>query len=227
MENRKSAYGVILIVIISGLIMAYIDAIISPPYFIKSIFKIITFLALPFLLCRFNKSLSFKSVFKLDRKSLKVSLALGIAVYIIIIIIGAYFTLGGFFDFSNVTKALNSNMGVNARNFVYVALYISFINSLLEEFFFRGFAFLNLKRVFSKRFAYVFSSISFALYHIAMMVSWFDPILFVLLIVSLFCAGMLFDWLNDKYENIYCSWLVHMCANFAINTVGFMLFEII
>lgn len=225
MKNKRTAYSVIIIVILSGLIMAYIDAIISPPYFIKSIFKIITFLALPFLLCRFDKALSFKSVFKLDRKSLKVSLSLGVAVYIVII--GAYLTIGKLFDFSNVTNALNSNMGVNAKNFIYVALYISFINSLLEEFFFRGFAFLNLKRVFSKRFAYAFSSISFALYHVAMMIGWFDPLLFLLLIGSLFCAGMLFDWLNDSYENIYCSWLVHMCANFAINTVGFMLFRII
>ena len=32
-------------------------------------------------------------------------------------------------------------MGVNAGNFVFVALYISIVNSLLEEFFFRGFAF--------------------------------------------------------------------------------------
>lgn len=225
MKSKRTAYSIMIIVILSGLIMAYIDAIISPPYFIKSIFKIITFLALPFLLCRFDKALSFKSVFKIDKKSLKVSLGLGIAVYALII--GAYFTLGKLFDFSNVTNTLNANIGVNAGNFLYVALYISFINSLLEEFFFRGFAFLNLKRVFSKKIAYIFSSISFALYHVAMMVSWFDPLLFVLLIGSLFCAGMLFDWLNDKYENIYCSWLVHMCANFAINTVGFMLFGII
>lgn len=225
MKNKTTAYSVILVVILSGLIMAYVDAFISPPYFIKSILKIITFLALPFLLCKFDKSLSFKSVFKLDRKSLKISLLLGLTVYIIII--GGYFTLGKLFDFSNVTKALSTNMGVNAGNFIYVSLYISFINSLLEEFFFRGFAFLNLKRVFSKRFAYIFSSSAFALYHIAMMVNWFDPLLFLLLIGSLFIAGMLFDWLNDKYENIYCSWLVHMCANFAINTVGFMLFGIL
>ena len=129
MKNKKTAYSVILIVILSGVIMAYMDAIISPPYFIKSIFKIITFLALPFLLCRFDKSLSFKSVFKIDRKSLMVSLALGIAVYIVII--GAYLTLGKLFDFSNVTNALTSNIGGNAGNFLYVAIYISFINSLL------------------------------------------------------------------------------------------------
>ena len=29
---------------------------------------------------------------------------------------------------------------------------------------------------------------------------------------------------DEKYENIYLSWLVHMFANFATNTIGFMLF---
>jgi hypothetical protein len=34
---------------------------------------------------------------------------------------------------------------------------------------------------------------------------------------------MLFNGLNDKFGGICVSWLVHMCANFAINTIGFML----
>ncbi|NMO95148.1 hypothetical protein [Paenibacillus lemnae] len=38
--------------------------------------------------------------------------------------------------------------------------------------------------------------------------------------------GLLFNWLNEKNGNIYASWMVHMCANLAINTIGFMLFEI-
>ncbi|MEG1428134.1 MAG: CPBP family glutamic-type intramembrane protease [Oscillospiraceae bacterium] len=73
----------------------------------------------------------------------------------------------------------------------------------------------------------MFSSIAFASYHIAMMTSWFEPTLFILLISCLFIAGILFNWLNEHYNNIHCSWLVHMCANFAINTVGFILFGII
>ena len=30
-------------------------------------------------------------------------------------------------------------------------------------------------------------------------------------------------YLNEKSENIYMSWLVHMCANFAINLIGMFL----
>ncbi len=225
MKNRRSTLSIIIVVIISCSLMAYVDAIISPVYFIKSIIKIITFLTLPFILCRRDKSLNFNALFKLSKKTLIHAITLGILIYTLIV--GAYFALGTFFDLSMVTTALENNMGVNKENFVFVALYISFINSLLEEFFFRGFAFLSLKGVSNRCFAYVFSSITFALYHIAMMTSWFEPLLFILLIVCLFMAGILFNWLNERYNNIYCSWLVHMCANFAINTVGFILFGII
>ena len=30
---------------------------------------------------------------------------------------------------------------------------------------------------------------------------------------------------NEKYNNIYLSWLIHMFANFATNTIGFILFS--
>jgi len=97
----------------------------------------------------------------------------------------------------------------------------------LEEFFFRGFALLTLKKIAKKRFAYLFSAGAFSLYHIAIMSNWFQPLLFLLLITSLFVAGLFFNRLNEKRETIYTSWFVHMSANFAINTVGFLLFGII
>ena len=67
------------------------------------------------------------------------------------IIFGAYLGIGKFFDFSNVVSSLSKNAGVTINNFIFVAVYISFINSLLEEFFFRGFAFLKLKEVTSSK----------------------------------------------------------------------------
>ena len=59
------------------------------------------------------------------------------------------------------------------------------------------------------------------------MKSWFSPILYFLLIISLFIAGLLFNWLNQKKNNIYPSWFVHIFANLGINTIGLILFDII
>ena len=51
--------------------------------------------------------------------------------------------------------------------------------------------------------------------------------IFAIILIGLFAGGLIFNYLNEKSETIYSSWLVHMFANFAINTVGFILFGII
>lgn len=231
MKNKEVEFKVnkvllITLVILGCLIMAFVDGVLSPNYITKSICKLLIFFLLPYVYySRSYSSISLKSLFKINKDHIIKSLTLGIAVYILIL--SSYFTIGNLFNFSSVTKSLENNIGVNSSNFIFVALYISFINSLLEEVFFRGFAFITLKNISSKKFAYIFSSISFSIYHVAMMSTWFDIVLLLLLILSLFIAGIFFNYLDDKNNNIYNSWFVHMFANFAINTIGFILFGII
>lgn len=222
----KKRNTIILIVLIGCLIMAFIDAVIRPQYLIKSFIKIILFSIMPILYSKYDRELNLISLFKVkSKKEIIIAVLSGLAVFSFIL--GAYFIIGRFFDFSNVTSSLSENIGVDKDNFILVAIYISFINSLLEEFFFRGFAFLKLKQVSSRKFAYIFSSLAFALYHVAMMIGWFSLSLFILTIAGLFIGGLIFNYFNEKYENIYVTWLIHMFANFSINYIGFMLFSII
>ena len=159
---------------------------------------------------------------KPDKKGLCIALCLGFVIYGVVL--GAYWIFKDVFDFSALTGSLNETTGVNKSNFIWVAIYISFVNSLLEEFFFRGFSFITLKKLTSRRFAYVFSSMAFALYHIAMMIGWFGLPVILISLVGLFIGGMIFNRFDEKSENIYLSWLIHMFANFATNTIGFILF---
>ena len=219
--KRKVVTISIVILLCCGL-MAVVDGIIQPHYAVKSGIKLALFLAVPFLWSLLDKELQLKRLFVTNKKSILVSLLIGIPVYAIIL--GGYLLLRDVFDFSSVTESLTKNIGVTKNNFIFVSLYISFVNSLLEEFFFRGFAFLTLRRIANKGFAMIFSAAAFALYHIAMMTGWFSAAVFVLIRTGLFVGGLIFNYLNSKLENIYTSWFVHMFANFAINTVGFMLF---
>ena len=225
MTDKKRLSAIILIVAICCAAMAVVDGIIQPDYMIKSAIKLVLFLLLPLGYSIFDKNLNLKTLFIPNKKGLLTAAALCIPLYIIIV--GAYLLLKDVFDFSAVTTALTGNIGVTRDNFVFVALYISFINSLLEEFFFRGFAFLTLSKISSRKFAYIFSSATFALYHIAMMTGWFSVGVFIIALAGLFAGGLIFNLLNEKSGNIYTSWFVHMFANFAINTIGFMLFNII
>ena len=225
MTDKKKIRAVVLIVLLCCFLMALVDGVWQPHYGVKSGIKIILFLTLPLIYSRWDKSLQLKELFRVDKKG--ILLAFCLAVPLFVLILGAYLIFKDVFDFSAITGALTGNAGITRENFVFVAIYISFVNSLLEEFFFRGFAYLGLRNIATPKFAFVFSATTFAAYHIAIMTGWFSLPLFALTMVGLVAGGAIFNLLNLKYKNIYTSWLVHMFANFAINTIGFMLFGII
>ena len=221
----KKKVIIIGIVLFSCVIMGLLDAVIQPGYIIKSLVKIPLFLILPLIYCMVYKDINLRKVLVPSKQGFVRAIAVGVSIFAIII--SAYMLLKDVFDFSNVTTALTGDTGVTKDNFVFVAIHISFINSFLEEFFFRGFSFMVLKEKVNRGFAYLFSSLAFALYHIAMMIGWFDWYVIALAIVGLVVGGMLFNYFNEKNGNVYMSWLIHMFANFAINTIGFSLFGII
>ena len=224
---RYKKLYIILSVFVFSLAVTYIDAVVHPPYFSKIPIKILFFLLLPMLFFVINRDewSEFKALFRFKKNGIIVSVFLGIAVFAVIL--GGYFLTRNIIDFSGVTSSLTVGMGITADNFIYVAIYISIMNSFLEEFFFRGFGFITLKKYTGKRFAYFFSPILFAVYHVGMTVGMFHPAVVILLMAGLITGGLIFNFLNDRYGNIYPSWFVHMAANFAINTIGFLLFGVV
>ena len=225
MVSKKKTVAIVAVTVIFCVVMALVDGVFKADYFTKSIIKLAVFLICPLVYSVFDKQLDVRTLFKPNKQGMRIALLLCIPVYIVIF--GGYLLLKDVFDFSGITGALTGNIGVTGKNFIFVSLYISFVNSLLEEFFFRGFSFLTLRRVSSSKFAYIFSASVFSLYHVVMMIGWFSVGVFTIILIGLFIGGLIFNYLNDKSGTIYPSWFVHMFANFAINTVGFILFDII
>ena len=223
--KKKQLFWVMGIIMICCGIMAIIDGVIRPPYHIKSAIKILLFLIAPLTYSYYNKDISLKSLFVPNKKGFFIPLFLGVGTFGVIMT--AYILLHNIFDLSAVTTSLTNDIGVSKDNFFAVSIYIAFVNSLLEEFFFRGFAFLTLMKLTTKKTAYLFSSFAFAGYHISMMFGWFSFPVFVLCMSGLMLGGFIFNILNEKNQNIYSSWMVHMFANFAINLVGFILFDMV
>lgn len=219
MSSRKKVWLLMAAAVICCGIMAWVDGVLRPGYAVKSVIKIAVFAVLPLFLTYACGLMSPKEIFRFRKQGFGVALGLGLGIYALILC--GWAVLRNWIDFSGITDSLTSNAGVTKENFLYVSLYISFVNSLLEEFFFRGFVFGNLKQ--NRSFAYCFSAATFSLYHVAMMIGWFHPALLILVLAGLFVGGLIFNWLNEKQDCIYVSWLAHMFANFAINTIGFIL----
>lgn len=220
---RKSRQGIIKLAGFLIILMFIVDYFLKVNYMQKSLIKILLLLLIPIFYSRKNRNINYSGFFRLSSlKELLFPLFLGLMTYGLIV--GAYFLLKDLIDLKNIEKLLGKNLKVNRDNFILVGLYIAFFNSFLEEVFFRGFLFLSLKRLGSSLNAYLISSLFFTVYHLAIIVHWFNLKIFILAMASLFIGGLFFNGLNHRRENIYNSWLVHMFANLAINTVGLIMF---
>ncbi len=220
-QARRQRITICATVVICCLLLAVVDGYIRPPYAVKAAGKIVLFLAVPMALMR--KELL--PVLRPDKKALTLGLILGILV--MALILGGYAILNPWLDLSAVPAAMEANGGITEENFLWVASYVAFCNSLLEEIFFRGFAFLTLRKVSSRGFAYVVSAAGFSLYHAAIVDGWVLPLLFGLMLLGLFFCGIFFNRLDEGRGRIWVSWPVHMCANLAINAVGLIVMEMV
>ncbi len=220
-KTKKNAVTVLLLSLGLCVCMGLVDALLSPPYAIKSAIKLVLFGAIPvvYLLC--TKSFAPKKLFSLQKRHLALILPLAIGIFTVIMI--AFFALRNFIDFSSVTDSVTADAGVTRENFIFVALYIALINSFLEEFFFRGFCFFSL-RPLGLPFAYAASALLFSAYHVAFMDGWLSPVIFALALFGMALGGCIFAFLNRKTESLLPSYLVHMASNLATNLIGIIMF---
>lgn len=226
MTKEKDTRNVFVIGFVAIGLMLVLDAVIQPGYGMKSFLKFIFFLFIPLLYDVWVKNDCVRQLFRIkSRKKLLLSIGAGMLIYGIIL--GAYFLLKSVIDLAAIQQLLLDNVAVHRDNFVLVAIYISFVNSLLEELFFRGFLFMRLRKQVTPKIATSISAFAFAVYHVAMLAGWFHPALFLLAMTGLFVGGLIFNQLAAWSDSIYTSWLAHMMANLAINTVGFIMFGII
>lgn len=217
--DKKNRCSIIFLVIFCCIVMAITEVIIEPTYLIKSIVKIIMFFIIPLSVFNILKIKVFDN-FKLNKKEIIRLFGLGIFIYLIIMI--AYFITKDIFDYTKLTNSLTVDQKVNSNYYLLVALYISFGNSLLEEFLFRLISFIKLSEFSSKKFSYVFSSCMFSIYHIAMIGKSFPIPLTIICLIGLIVGGVIFNYLDDKNKNIYNSWFIHMFCDFAIMTIWFI-----
>ena len=219
-KTKKEKFGMIILVAVCCIIMALIETVVEPAYFIKSAAKAVVFSAVPLIVMKLLKIKIFDNNTRLNKKDVLKLLLLGAAIYGVII--GAFFLTRNFFDYSALVASLSEDQNVDSKNFIWIALYISFGNSFLEEFLFRFAAFIRLSEFISKKSAYIFSSIMFAVYHIAMIGASFPLPLLMLALFGLAVGGSIFDLVDDKSKNICNSWIIHMFADFAIMTIWYI-----
>lgn len=223
MDAKKRA-GLTLGLVTAGcLLMAWVEGVLRPVYLVKSGLKITVFLGCAGLYVLLSRDWG---PFRAFRRPKQIKFAALLGVGVLAFLLGGYLLLSPWLDLSAIPESLAAKEGITRETFPFAAFYITFCNSLLEEFFFRGFAFLTLYRAGYEKLAWGFSALAFALYHVSITDGWGAPGLIVLMVAGLTAAGLLFDWL-DREGSLLPSWLVHMGANLGTNAVGLILFDIL
>ena len=188
-------------------------------YLYTSTFKVIIFILCPLLYCKVSKDVKFKDLLSLfsmggDKKNIRLAFIMGFGVFSFIVIV--FTVLLPFLDSAAIIDALADN-GITPGNAFFVFIYIVVINAALEQFFFRGFAFMTLYKLDFKRYAHVYSSVLFSFYHIPILFHVVGPGILILCTVGLIFAGLIFNVLAVRFNSITGSLIVHISANLALN----------
>lgn len=212
----KKEFFVTFFTILFIFILYIFDQTFKIAYLNKVIIKV-TLIAISFLILKFMYKSNLKFLKIKQLKNYKSGIYLSIFTFFIIFI--------GFFiikDFLNLTKIKNDffyKYNLKGISFFIASFYLIFINALLEEYFFRGFILQNFN---NKKFASVFSALSFSIYHLANFKSWFsNKYILIFPLIGLFIAGLLFNFLAKKTKDIYNSYIPHLFADLSIVIIGY------
>ncbi|QUW20983.1 CPBP family intramembrane metalloprotease [Sporosarcina sp. Marseille-Q4063] len=208
----------LLLALASIVFLLWIEQGIEVSYIWKTMAKVILFLVIPLILFRKTK-LTFLSIKKTDRTSLRIAILSGLAV--MFVIIAAFILLMPSIDIDSLLLDLIERAGVTATVFPFVALYILIGNSLLEEFFFRGLLPSFFKNNF---FRLIIPSLLFAVYHVAIFLPWFNLPILLLAVLGLWVGGFIFQMVNERSGTILPSWIIHMFADVGVLLVGVYIF---
>ena len=218
-DKTKKLLTILTSTIIAVAIMCMVESVLQPGYVWKSVIKITLFFGSVVLFFLIYKDEKIKEHFKIKSKK-AFGVCTIIALLTIGVIIGAYALLQDYVDPNQIKDSLLNKEKVSVDNFLYVALYISAVNSFLEEIFFRGLLFLQVKKLGYRKLAYNVSAISFAIYHIGIVSGWFNIWVFLLVIFLLYAAGMILNKAAESCDSFFGSWVIHIAANIGINAIG-------
>lgn len=215
---KKNAIYIFITTLILSFCMTFVDVYLCPPYVLRSAVKVLFCVGSIVLYCLLFKDEvdAVRLMFKPNKRGLLISICIGVVLYALMLL--TYCILRNWFDFAGIVSGLTD--GTAPQHIPILFAYIALINSFVEESFFRGLSFMILKKHINVKWAYVFSSLLFAIYHVGMMYDWQAIFLFVMSVLGLSVGGCIFNYVDEKTGNIYPSYVIHMCTNFGLNTIG-------
>jgi uncharacterized protein len=163
----------------------------------------------------------------LSTRGLGTGLAFGLVVAGVILIVYFGFLRGGALLERTpvlVREKLRQFGAATPARYLFLALFLSSVHSLMEEYYWRWFVFGELKRVVSLAPALILSSLAFMAHHVIVLAVYFPANLLTAAIPFSLCVafgGGVWAWIYDRSGSLYSIWLSHLLADAGIMAVGY------
>jgi CAAX protease family protein len=161
------------------------------------------------------------------RRGLVIGLAIGLVVAAGILVL--YFgVLRGTHYFHETPAKLRAKLQefdlATPAGFLLLAVFISVVHSLFEEYYWRWYVFRGLERLLPLGWAVVVSALGFMAHHVIVLAVYFPGRFWGLALPFSLCiagGGVIWAWLYHRSGSIYAPWLSHMIIDAAIMVVGY------
>ena len=220
MKLRERGFAVIAAMVFIVL-MNFVERTVAPAYWLKSLVK-----ASVILLILISYSIMYQKTwreavrFRKMKPAKTLFIIMGAAFFGLVT---AFLLLRNVLDLAAIRDNLMAKERLTKGNCLFVFSYIALVNSFLEEGLFRGCLYHAFTGKGGKLPGMVFTSITFAAYHIGIVDTWLNPWMLALCIAGLMAAGFFLQLVCEYYDSVKASWLVHGCANLAIDALGVVL----
>jgi membrane protease YdiL (CAAX protease family) len=155
------------------------------------------------------------------RRGLPVALGLGLLA--IVIFWGIYFSLGDLLiDKEKIAAKIEGQFMLSFATLYVVAPFTIFINSFMEEFFYRGFCFGELVKK-QRSLGYLLPALAFTGQHLLFMYHWMSPLPLAMAVVGLFVLALVLQRLYETSRSLVAPWVVHMGGDVAMMGIAFTL----
>jgi uncharacterized protein len=180
-----------------------------------SLYKV-CFLIPPLIYC-WTKELSvWNDILKPRNWRRRLPAAVGLGAAAVAIFWGAYFLWGDLLlDKAMIAEKIGQQFSVTSRTVLFVAPVTIFLNSLLEEFFYRGFAFGQLSQR-HRRLGYLLPAGTFTLQHMLFIHHWASPLPMAMAVVGLFVFAVVLEKAYEAADSIVAPWVVHILGDVAM-----------
>lgn len=214
MSRQASKNAVIISTVLIAMVFALIELFIRPDFMGKTIWVTVLYVIPAFVLHKANEHILYSELFEFPGKPFWNAFILGVGTFLFIR--GACNMYPGILASTYFPQRLNSFMGSYTDMALAVTVYLALVDSLMTEFFFRGFAFFNLSHLADKQFSHLFCAAIYALFTAIRTFGVFSAPLWIGWTVLSFGISMLFTQLYLRTKTIYHSCMIHLGFNLAV-----------